>query len=236
MKVFAGSSGFSYKEWVGSFYPEDVKSKDWLSYYSKQLSCVEINNTFYRLPKVEMLEKWKDTVPSSFTFSLKASRRITHSSRLNPETCHEALQYFCQAAEVLGGNLGPLLFQLPPNAKLNLERLQGFLKLLPAEIRPAFEFRHPSWHVPAVWSELEKRNAAMVVMDDENGCLAMSGDAIAKTSDWAYLRLRKNNYSDEELAMWIELCEDAGFNDSYFFFKHEDEGRAPILAKQLLEL
>ena len=143
MTIYVGTSGYSYKEWKGSFYPEKIPAKDMLRYYSERLSTVEINNTFYRMPQQSLLENWKEQVPSSFKFSLKAPQRITHFKRLK-ETDEET-NYFLDTASVLGGQMGVMLFQLPPNMKKDLPRLEIFLTLLPPSTPAAFEFRHPTW-------------------------------------------------------------------------------------------
>src|SRR5438552_13248585 len=143
MKLHVGTSGYSYKEWEGNFYPEDLPAKEMLSFYSQHLPAVEINNTFYRLPQPAMIENWKAQVPPAFRFSIKATQRITHIKRLN--NCAEETKYLLETAALLEQRLGVVLFQLPPNAKKDADRLGAFLELLPHETRAAFEFRHESW-------------------------------------------------------------------------------------------
>src|SRR5438552_7413432 len=142
MNFLVGTSGFSYKEWKGSFYPEDLAAKDMLSYYAGRLPSVEINNTFYRMPQPDLLENWRSQVSAGFRFSLKAPQRITHFKRL--KEVEEETKYFLETASVLGDGLGVVLFQLPPNMKKDLPRLESFLRNLPLELRAAFEFRHPT--------------------------------------------------------------------------------------------
>src|SRR4030095_14673492 len=160
MKLHVGTSGYSYKEWKGSFYPEKLPAKEMLAYYSSRLPTVAINNTFYRLPQKSMLESWKEQVPRTFKFSVKASQRITHFKRL--KDVQEETNYFLDTVTVLEDQLGVILFQLPPNMKKDLERLQDFLSGLPPQTRAAFEFRHPTWFDDDVLSILSEKNLPLV--------------------------------------------------------------------------
>ncbi|MCA9564440.1 MAG: DUF72 domain-containing protein [Myxococcales bacterium] len=226
MRVLTGTSGFSYKEWKGPFYPEDLPNAGMLAYYSSQLSSVEINNTFYRMPKAEMLANWAESVGESFRFSIKASRQITHTKRLKEESL-EAVAFLNEQLGSLGGSLGPVLFQMPPFAKVNLERLKVFLGGLPNGMQPAFEFRHESWHSPEVHEALTEHNAALVIADTEE-----TPGQIVATADWAYLRLRRQDYAEESLARWAEQIRAQSWEQVYVFFKHEDEAAGPRMAKQ----
>src|SRR5664279_3634220 len=161
MRVLAGTSGFSYKEWKGSFYPEDLAADAMLSYYSERLPAVEINNTFYRMPKPALLEGWAAQVPEAFRFVLKASQRITHHKRL--KEAGDEVAYFFGVAATLGERLGPALFQLPPNLKKDLPRLEAFLGTIPERRRAAFEFRHASWFEEDVFEALRTRGAALCI-------------------------------------------------------------------------
>jgi uncharacterized protein YecE (DUF72 family) len=228
--LFVGTSGYSYKEWKGSFYPEKIPAKDMLRFYSERLSTVEINATFYRMPQPTMLETWKEQVPSTFRFSLKAPQRITHFKRLK-ET-EEETKYFLETVSLLAGNLGVVLFQLPPNFKKDLPRLQAFVNQLPQEPRAAFEFRHPSWFDDDVLEVLRSRNHALCVSDTDD----LPTTHIDKTADWGYLRLRRVNYSEENLAEWVKRIRDQNWNETFLFFKHEDAGTGPKLATQFLKL
>src|SRR6266481_800124 len=163
MKLHVGTSGYSYKEWKGNFYPEDLPAKEMLSYYSRRLPAVEINNTFYRLPQASMIENWKAQVPENFRFSIKATQRITHIKRLH--NCGEETKYLLETAALLEERLGVVLFQLPPNAKKDAERLKAFVALLPNETRAAFEFRHESWLDDEIREVLQARDCALVVSD-----------------------------------------------------------------------
>lgn len=230
MTLYVGTSGYSYKEWKGTFYPEKIPAKEMLSYYAARLPAVEINNTFYRLPQKSVLENWKEQVPAGFRFSVKASQRITHFKRLKDVA--EETGYLLDTAAALADRLGPVLFQLPPNMKKDLPRLQAFLDCLPGGTRAAFEFRHPTWFDDDVLEVLSGRNHALCISDTDD----LPATHIDKTSDWGYLRLRRVNYSDENLAEWLKRVRDQNWNDAFVFFKHEDEGTGPRLAGEFLTL
>lgn len=224
MKLHHGTSGFSYPAWKGSFYPEKLPQKRFLEYYASQLGAVEINNTFYRMPKAEMLEKWAQTVPEHFQFVLKVPRRISHQQRL--VDCEDNVAYLTETAKALGARRGPYLLQLPPFLKVDVERLRSFLEIWPDDERIAFEFRDPSWFRDDVFEALRDAGAAL--------CWAESGtekDAPAEsTADFGYLRLRREDYVDVDLEGWVRKARAAAWTDVYVFFKHEDEGAGPRLA------
>jgi uncharacterized protein YecE (DUF72 family) len=230
LRLHAGTSGWSYDAWKGPFYPQDLPSREMLAHYAARLPAVEVNNTFYRLPKQAVLEGWAAQVPEGFRFALKASRRITHLKRLRE--VGEETSYFLAAAAALGSRLGALLFQLPPNLKLDLERFEAFLALLPEGARAAFEFRHPSWSDPAVVERLRARGFALVLADMDDA----PTPPFVSTAPWAYLRLRRPGYSAAELASWHARLVEAQVGEAFVFFKHEDEGAAPRLAADLLAL
>jgi uncharacterized protein YecE (DUF72 family) len=230
LRLRAGTSGWSYDAWKGPFYPEDLPSREMLAHYAARLPAVEVNNTFYRLPKAAVLEGWAAQVPENFRFVLKASRRITHLKRLRD--VGEETAYFLASAASLGPRLGALLFQLPPNLKLDLERLDAFLALLPEGTRAAFEFRHPSWSDAAVLERLRARGCALVLADTEEE----AAPAFVATAPFAYLRLRRPGYSAADLAGWLAQLRGAELEEAFVFFKHEDEGVAPRLAAELLAL
>ena len=230
MQLFVGTSGYSYKEWKGNFYPEDLPAKEMLAYYSRRLPAVEINNTFYRLPQAAMVENWKEQVPESFRFSIKATQRITHIKRL--KNCAEETNYLIETVSLLGERLGVVLFQLPPNSKKDAERLREFVNLLPEKTRAAFEFRHESWFDDETFDLLRQNNSALVVSDTDEKPLA----SITSTADWGYLRLRRTSYADDELAQWMKRLNEQKWKDAFVFFKHEDEGVGPKLAAQFLKL
>ncbi len=228
LRVLAGTSGFSYKEWKGSFYPEDLPAARMLAYYAERLPAVEINTTFYRMPKPALLEGWAAEVPPEFRFVLKASQRITHFKRL--KEAGDEVAYFFGVAAVLGDRLGPALFQLPPNLKKDLPRLAAFLETLPAGRRAAFEFRHASWFEDDVLEALRRKGAALCIAEDEE-----LATPLVATADWGYLRLRRQDYGDEAIHEWAARLRGQPWNEAYVFFKHEDAGAGPRLAAQFLE-
>jgi uncharacterized protein YecE (DUF72 family) len=230
MTLHVGTSGYSYKEWKGSFYPEKISAKDMLRFYSERLSTVEINATFYRLPQKSTLENWKQQVPKNFRFSLKAPQRITHFKRLNEVA--DDTKYFLDLAATLEDQLGVVLFQLPPNMKKDLPRLETFLSALPTQPRAAFEFRHPTWFDDDVLELLRTRNCALCVSDTDD----MPVTHIDQTADWGYLRLRRVLYSEEHLKDWLTRVREQNWNETFVFFKHEDEGTGPRLAAEFLQL
>ena len=230
MNLYVGTSGYSYKEWKGSFYPEKLPAKDMLSYYATKLRAVEINNTFYRLPQRSMLENWKEQVPADFRFSVKASQKITHFKRLKESG--EETKYLLETASALGDRLGPILFQLPPNMKKDLARLEDFLQHLSRETQATFEFRHPSWFDDDVLDLLRSQNRALCISDTDD----LPVSHIDRTSDWGYLRLRRVNYAEDDLSEWLRRVRAQNWSTAYVFFKHEDEGTGPKLAGQFIEL
>jgi len=219
MQILVGTSGYAYKEWRGSFYPEKTKEKDMLRYHAERFSAVEINNTFYRLPGREMLLRWAEEVPPGFVFVLKASQRITHVQRLKPES-KETVDYLFDVASALGERLGPVLFQTPPFLKKDAGRLREFLALLPPGRPAAFEFRHESWRDEETSEILRSCNAALVCADTESSGAA--GAPIVPTADWGYLRLRRCDYDDAGLAAWAERIRAQPWRKAFVFFKHED--------------
>jgi uncharacterized protein YecE (DUF72 family) len=237
VRLLAGASGFAYKPWKGPFYPEGLPDAGMLAFYAARLPAVEINNTFYRLPKADVLAGWAGQTPESFRFVLKASRRITHIQRL--KDVGELVDYLFQTAATLGDRLGPLLFQLPPHMKKDLDRLRVFLELVPKERRVALEFRHASWFEDDVFELLRAHDAALCVAetgsedDEDEGSEPVP---LVATASWGYLRLRRDDYTDANLRSWAERIAGQSWSDAYVFFKHEDEGAAPKLALRLMEL
>jgi uncharacterized protein YecE (DUF72 family) len=229
--LYAGTSGYAYKEWKGSFYPPDLTDAAMLGHYGSKLPAVEINNTFYRMPKESVVLTWADQVPDTFRFVLKASRRITHFGRL--KGVESELEYFLRVSQALGDKRGPSLFQLPPNMKKDTERLQAFLALLPARWRAAFEFRHPSWFSDDVYDALKAHNTALCVADQAE---AEEATPFVATADWGYLRLRREAYGPEELADWAGRISAQQWADAFVFFKHEDGAVGPRLAGELIAL
>ena len=230
MKLHVGTSGYSYKEWKGNFYPEDLPAKEMLAYYARQLPAVEINNTFYRMPQASMIENWKEQVPAEFRFSIKATQRITHIKRIN--NCSEETKYLLEMAALLGERLGVIRFQLPPNMKKDAGRLKNFLALLSPEARAAFEFRHESWFDDETFDLLRARDCALVVSDTDEKPLT----EIISTAPWGYLRLRRVLYEANDLGEWMKRVKAQEWTDAFVFFKHEDEGTGPKLAAQFIAL
>lgn len=228
MELYCGTSGFSFKEWKGPFYPEKLPADEMLQFYAGRLPTVEINNTFYRMPKRTVLEGWGEKVPDTFRFAIKASRRITHFKKL--ANCEEEVGYLFKNLAALGERLGVVLFQLPPHARAATETLDGFLGLLPDGIPAAFEFRHASWRDDAVYGTLERHGATWVHADNDGGKVT----EIPKTAPVAYLRLRAAEYPDASLKSWKQQCED--FERAFVFFKHEDGGAAAAFAQRMLDL
>ena len=229
MRVYAGTSGYSYKEWKGTFYPADLPGAGMLAHYAERLPAVEINNTFYRVPKRQVVEGWRAEVPAHFRFVLKATQRITHKKRLRD--AGEELEYMLAQFAGMEERLGAVLYQLPPNAKQDLERLETFLALLPASPRSAFEFRHASWYDEATYELLRARNCALVASDSDE-----EGGVLVPTADWTYLRLRRESYAEDELAAWAERLRAGLWREAFVFFKHEDAGAGPRIAARFLEL
>jgi uncharacterized protein YecE (DUF72 family) len=230
MYLYVGTSGYSYPQWKGPFYPQDLPSKRMLHYYGEHFRAVEINNTFYRMPKVAVLEGWAAEVPADFRFVLKAPQRITHMQRL--KEAHESVSYLLDVAGVLHERLGPLLFQLPPDFKKNVPRLREFLALLPKPRRAAFEFRHQSWFDEEVFGLLRDHQAALCIAQAENDLEV----PFVSTADWGYLRLRRPDYGETDLKKWAEQVGGQDWRDAFVFFKHEEEGKGPQLAATFLRL
>jgi uncharacterized protein YecE (DUF72 family) len=229
VNVRVGTSGYSYAEWKGTFYPEKMAAKDMLTYYAGRFSTVEINNTFYRMPKEDLLNGWAAQVPESFTFVIKAPQRISHIRRL--KDCADLLSYLFQVTATLGARLGPILFQLPPNFRKDVPRLRGFFEQMPERRRVAFEFRHASWFDDETFAALRDNGAALCVADTGEEPVA----PLAATADWGYLRLRREDFSDAELGEWAKRITAQPWSEAFVFLKHEEEGRGPKLATRLIE-
>jgi uncharacterized protein YecE (DUF72 family) len=229
MTLYVGTSGFSYKEWKGHFYPADLPDKQMLRYYGERFKTVEINNTFYRMPKATVLETWAGEVPNGFQFVLKASQRITHMQRL--KDAGDSVAYLLKVSTALKDRLGPLLFQTPSNLKKDAPRLRDFLALLPSDRRVAFEFRHPSWFDDEIFSLMRERGAALCIAEAEGGVEV----PFVSTADWGYLRLRLPDYSAAELKDWLQRVRGQDWRDTYVFFKHEEVGKGAELAQRFLQ-
>ena len=230
MELLAGTSGFSYKEWKGSFYPEKLAADGWLRFYAARFSTVEINNTFYRMPDEGMLARWAGEVPDHFAFTLKAPQRITHQKRL--KEAEGDVAEFVRRAAALGTKLGPLLFQLPPFFKKDLAVLESFLENLPPGREIAFEFRNSSWDDEAVYDLLRARGVMLCTADTDKG----DSPPLVATAALGYLRLRREAYSDSDLKDWVKRIAAQPWTRAYVYFKHEDEGAGPKFAARFAEL
>lgn len=228
MRVLVGTSGYSYKEWKGSFYPEDVKPAGMLAYYATRLKTVEINNTFYRMPTRKLLAGWSAQVPEDFSFAIKAPQRITHRKKL--ADAGEDVAHLVEATAELGDKLGPILFQLPPYLKRDDALLRDFLSELPGGRRAAFEFRNPSWYDEATYEILRAGDAALVVSDMDG----KDEPPFVATASHGYLRLRRSTYDDKALKRWAGRVAEQSWRQAHVFFKHEEEGAAPRMAAEFL--
>jgi uncharacterized protein YecE (DUF72 family) len=228
VRVRAGTSGYAYPEWKGSFYPPDLPAKSFLPYYAGRFDTVEVNNTFYRLPSPSVLAGWAETVPPGFSFAMKATQSITHRRRL--KDAGEPAAALWDAAGALGDRLGPVLFGLPPNLKKDLPRLEAFLAILPPGRRAAFEFRHPTWFDDDVYAALRARGVALCVADAEE----LTTPPVA-TAGFGYLRLRRTDYDDAALAAWADRVLAQPWDEAFVYFKHEDAGTGPRLARAFLD-
>lgn len=232
MRLVAGTSGFAFKEWKGPFYPADLKDAAMLQYYASRFAAVEINNSFYQLPKEKVLRQWADQVPETFSFAVKASRRITHFARLKPD-CKDALEFLVRNTAVLAERVGPILFQLPPNLKRDVELLRAFLALLPEGRRYAVEFRHESWFEPPVLDALRKHNAALVAIEQDD-----FRSPVETTATWGYLRLHRLDYTDAMLDEWVRRIRPTGWTAAYVFFKHDHApggGSGPLAVERFVK-
>jgi uncharacterized protein YecE (DUF72 family) len=230
VKVYAGASGYSFKEWKGSFYPEKIKPEEMLAYYAERLPTVEINNTFYQMPKASTLEHWAEVTPADFRFAIKASRRITHLSRLKADSAADSVAYLYKNLASLGAKRGPVLFQLPPFLKKDLPRLTDFLALLPAGHRATFEFRHDSWFDDDTYAALQAAGASLCLSEREDA----TPPPLVETAPWGYVRLRLEQYSDADLAAWAQRLSATQWQDVHVYFMHEPT--APVYAAALLKL
>jgi uncharacterized protein YecE (DUF72 family) len=231
MNTLVGTSGFAFKEWKGPFYPSGLKDDAMLGYYSGRYPTVEINNTFYRLPKEHVLLDWASQVPDQFTFAIKASQRITHYARLKAGAA-DALGFLLKNTASLGDRLGPILFQLPPNLQKDSDRLRAFVALLPADRRFTIEFRHESWFDEETFDALRARDIAL--------CVSESADVVCPrvaTASWGYLRLHRQDYTDPMLAELQQFATAQPWKDTYVFFKHDYiDGAGPLAVERFVEM
>jgi uncharacterized protein YecE (DUF72 family) len=227
MNVRVGTSGFAFKEWKGPFYPKDLKDDAMLGYYSGRYPTVEINNTFYRLPREHVLQEWASRVPESFSFSIKATQGITHFGRLRPTTAN-SLGFLLRTTATLGSRLGPVLFQLPADMTKDADRLRAFLEMLPSDRRFTIEFRHDSWFDDEIFDVLRSRDVALCVAESDE----FKGP-IVTTASWGYLRLHRKDYTDDMLGNWQHNVSAQRWTDAYVFFKHDYiDGSGPLAVER----
>ena len=230
MKVHVGTSGYSYKEWKGKFYPERISPKEMLRFYSGRLGTVEINNTFYRMPTESILASWARQVPDDFVFALKAPQTITHLKRLkdvNGET-----GYLFRRLKVLGSKLGPVLFQFPGSFRADRKALEYFLTLIPGNVSCAFEFRSATWLDAGILDLLQGRGCSLCTVDsDEN-----PAKGIILTAPWGYLRLRRSAYTEADLSQWMDRILSQQWRQAFVYFKHEEGAVGPEMAMQFSKM
>ena len=231
MNYWIGTSGFQYPEWKGTFYPEDLPTSKMLPYYAERFTTTEVNYSFRRIPSPKTIQNWWEATPERFKFSLKAPQKVTHFAKL--KNCGDTMQYFCQVITDLETKLGPVLFQLPPNFKKDTGLLADFLECVPGGLRAAFEFRNASWFDEDVFAILNGKNIAL--------CIAESADLstpVVATADYGYLRLRREDYTDADMARSARSVaeKEKVLPDVFVYLKHEESGMGPRLAKQLTGL
>jgi uncharacterized protein YecE (DUF72 family) len=229
-KLLAGASGYAFKEWKGNFYPDKIKPEDMLAFYSARLPSVEINNTFYAMPRASVLARWAEVTPAHFRFAIKAPKVITHEARLKADVAAESVAHLYEVLETLGAKRSAVLFQLPPFIRKDLVRLGEFLALLPQGHRAAFEFRHDSWFDDGVYDLLKRAGAALCLSERED----KAPPPLVQTATWGYLRLRLEQYSEADLAAWVQRVADTGWQETCAYFMHEPT--APGYAQDLLRL
>jgi uncharacterized protein YecE (DUF72 family) len=230
MALLVGTSGYSHAEWKGNFYPEKISQKNMLEFYAQRFPTVEVNYTFRTLPSPEVVENWAKQVPASFRFVLKCSQTITHYKRL--QNVEKETDEFLKLASGLGKRRGPVLLQLPPNFKKNVERLDAFLGHIDGRAKLAFEFRNATWQDDEVYACLRAHSAVLCVTDRSE----LPETGLVHTAKWGYLRLWDDKYTDARLRKWIAGIEGQKWREAYVFFMHEDEGVSPKLATRFMKL
>jgi len=229
MKLVTGTSGYAYPQWRGRFYPDELPDDEMLSFYAAKLPTVEINNTFYRMPKTSVLETWAQKVPASFVFVIKASQRISHKGKLAPPEAYDSMQYLWKQLASLGDKLGPVLIQTPPWLKRDAGLLREFLSAcVPADKRVALELASSSWDTDEIDAICAERGIARVIADKDDGTARA-----VRTAPWLYARLRKDEYAPAEQDAWLDRLAALGADEAFVFFKHEDTARGAELALEL---
>jgi uncharacterized protein YecE (DUF72 family) len=228
--IWVGTSGFQYKEWKGTFYPETLSVAKMLPYYAERFPTTEINYSFRRIPSEKTLANWSANTPAKFRFSLKAPQEITHFRKLRD--CTDVVKRFAEALATLGEKLGPVLFQLPPFLKNDTALLKDFLATIPTNLRSAFEFRHESWFNEETFAVLKSNNAALCIADTEE-----LTTPVIITAGFGYFRLRNEAYKKADIKRWAKVIDQqrSKSKDIYTYFKHENTGVGPKFARQLLD-
>ncbi len=229
MDVLVGTSGFSYQEWKGDFYPDDVSPNQMIGYYAKQLPAVEINNTALRLPKSDSIDKWAQQVPHTFRFSVKAPEVITH--RTVRQGVENEVSKLLNSVAVLEHLLGVVLFQIPLFVQKEFPLLDAIIDFWPKDIPVAFEFHHQSWHANDVYNFLRRNNAALCNMTG-NG----QDETIIATANWGYLRMRKEDYDAETMTARLKEIKAQPWERVYVFFRYEKNSQTPKYARQFIDL
>lgn len=230
MKIYAGTSGFAYKEWKGKFYPDKIPAKEMLHFYSERLGAVEINNTFYHMPRESVLKSWAEQVSSGFIFALKAPQVITHIKQLR--NVFEETEYLFKTLPALGGKRGPVLFQFPKSFRANAPALEDFLALIPGDTACAFDFRSPTWLDAGMPDLLQKKGCSLCIEDTDESPVS----EIISTTTWGYLRLRRSEYTEEDLSQWAKKILSQKWERAFVFFKHEDGAAGALMALRFQEL
>ena len=230
MKIYIGTSGYSYKEWKGTFYPEKISPKDMLRFYSERFGAVEINNTFYHMPTEGVLRNWAEQVPENFVFAFKAPQTVTHFKRLR--NVESETEYLLRTLSTLGGKLGPILFQFPKNFRADPALLKDFLALMPLTMSFAFEFRSQSWLNGEIHDLLRQKGCSLCTTDSEEN----PAEEITATANWGYLRLRRPDYTDADLSLWAKKVLSQQWEKAFVFFKHEEEAGGIDMAIRFREL
>jgi uncharacterized protein YecE (DUF72 family) len=232
--VLVGTSGWQYNDWRGRFYPKDLPKSEWLPYFSAEFPTVEVNNTFYNLPKEETFASWREVSADGFLITIKASRYITHIRRLRE--CRDPVRLLWSRCRRLGTKLGPVLFQLPPNFKADVELLRRFLRVLPKTMRAALEFRHPSWENDETYAALDEAGCALVLADRPR---ARVPDVT--TGGWSYIRFHQGTlvtpgYTRSKLRRWAGQIAETPAGDTFVYFNNDTGGAAIRDARTLTDI
>lgn len=233
--AYVGTSGWAYAGWKPAFYPPEVKAAGFLAHYATRLRTTEVNYTFRHLPTEKTAAGWLAATPPDFVFALKASERITHLDRLRHPA--DTLPLYLERARLVGERLGPILFQTPPTLRRDDDTLAAFIAALPSGVRSAIEVRHASWYVPEIYELLALRGVALV-HDDGEGHAPSPLETVGATAPFAYLRLRSETYTEEDLRRWAGVIAEQlrADRDVYAYLRHDEDGAMGVAAIRLREL